>query len=493
LKLLLQRTGILAAILAVGNIIAYKIVHIPEQLEVVALITLILLYPIIRRPIIGLYAIFILMPFISHIRRLYYLMYTRPDSDPLIMLIDILVVLVTAGLFLEFKEQKSQGTMRSPFTTTVIIYFFYILARTFILNIKPTAEAVLLFKFYGPAVIIFFSGLIFGSAIKHIKALWIITVSIGTLSAFYAIKQLHFGYSEAEMIWFSSIEFSTLIIKGVARPFSFFQAPVVLADYLQLALIGLLMMITWEKSRMRFLYILSIPILSYAILITSVRSSWIGFIATFLLWALFLFVKKPGQRILIIVLLAGFHFGYNFFADKQEAESSIPAIAKLTSSLSKDNEVIDMLVTDRAAAIYNVLNEHSMLSRFGLWKQLFDYSLEPINGLFGRGTGALKADSLYFTYLAEFGYPGIIFIIVLLTSFIAVGFKIIDTSDDPDIRALITGITIMNIIFFFISITGTHIHYQLPDIYFWFFNGVLVHHSIKMKMMNRAKQMENYL
>lgn len=223
------------------------------------------------------------------------------------------------------------------------------------------------------------------------------------------------------------------------------------------------------------------PIIIYAVLITSVRSSWIGLIITLVLWLLFLFLKTTKQRIITMILLASFYLSYNFVSDHSTAVKNEKSLTLLTSELSKSSEHFDLLIADRASAIYNVLNEYSIMSRFDLWKDLIVYSKDPMNAFFGRGVGALKADSLYFTYLAEFGYPGVIFIILFLYSLIMTGFRIIDHSKDKDVIVLASGITVMNIVFSVISLTGTHIHYSPSDLYFWFFNGVLIHLSIKLK------------
>jgi hypothetical protein len=130
------------------------------------------------------------------------------------------------------------------------------------------------------------------------------------------------------------------------------------------------------------------------------------------------------------------------------------------------------------SAIYNPLEEHSFLSRLMHWRDLLVYSLDPAHAFLGRGLGAQKADSLYFTYLAEFGYPGMIFIIIILIVFISKGFTLVDTSKNNDNIAIAKGITTMNIIFAIVSITGTHIHYFPGDIYFWFWNGVLIQLTI---------------
>ena len=115
---------ILAA--AIGHLIAYKLVHVPRQLEVVVILSLLLFYPILRRPLIGLYTVFIVSPFIPYIRRLYYLIYARPSIDPLIMIGDLFLVFILLGLFFEFREKKGRFEEISAYIRMIFFYFVLI-------------------------------------------------------------------------------------------------------------------------------------------------------------------------------------------------------------------------------------------------------------------------------------------------------------------------------------------------------------------------------
>lgn len=465
----------------VGHLIAYKLVHIPRQLEVVVILSLLLFYPILRRPIIGLYAVFIISPFIPYIRRLYYLLYERPSIDPLIMIGDLFLVFILSGLFFVFRERRGFYQETTVYIKIVFFYFIYLLIRTIFLNYLPLPEALTKFKYYGPPVLFFFIGVIYADKLSHLKRFWYITIIIGIIASLYGFNQLYNGYSKAEIIWFSSIEFSTLFIKGMARPFSIFQAPVALADYLQLAIIGILMSLMWTQKKIHpFLY-LTIPVTFYAALITSVRSSWVGIIATILIWFILFRIKGNGRRFIALGVLILVYIGYQYTTESLDAGFKISSPLSFIPQSSPSQKYFELLVSDRATALYDPLGEHSFLVRLQLWKDIIAYAKDPALAFLGRGLGCLKADSLYFTYLAEFGYPGMIFISAIFIAFILKGLHTIDTSENPDIVTLAKGITILNIVFAIISITGTHIHYFPGDIYFWFWNGVLVHLSVLSK------------
>jgi hypothetical protein len=474
----LTKLMLLACILVVGHFIAYKIIHIPGQLEVVIILSILLFYPILRKPIIGLYAVFIISPFIPFVRRLYYLLYTRPKIDPLIVVSDILLIVILLGLLFEFRENKNRYSGAHAYIRVILIYFIYLVIRSFFFNYLPIADGLTKLKFYGPPVLFFFIGITYANSTNHLKCFWIITIIIGILSSFYGLSQLYNGYSEAELIWFSSIEFSTLFINDIARPFSFFQAPVAFADYIQLTIIGILMWVLWNKNPATYLLLLSIPILFYSVLVTSVRSSWIGIVLTLFIWAIFFRTKGNKLRITIFIIIVLICISYQYIVDTLSSGYNFASLLSILADSFSDQQYFNLFVSNRMSAIYNPLEEHSFLSRLMHWRDLLVYSLDPAHAFLGRGLGAQKADSLYFTYLAEFGYPGMIFIIIILIVFISKGFTLVDTSKNNDNIAIAKGITTMNIIFAIVSITGTHIHYFPGDIYFWFWNGVLIQLTI---------------
>jgi len=74
--------------------------------------------------------------------------------------------------------------------------------------------------------------------------------------------------------------------------------------------------------------------------------------------------------------------------------------------------------------------------------------------ILGRGLGALSADSLYVTYLAEFGYPGFIFIIVLICAFIMKGIKSLESLSDPRTVVLTKGIIVFDLAFALMNLRG---------------------------------------
>ncbi len=481
LKTRITHIGVLILAVIIGHLIAYKMVHVPNQLEVVILFGLLIFYPVLRQPLSGMYILFVLSPFIPYIRRLFYLKYSRPALDPLIVVGDILLIFILAGLFFVFKERFDRKNRGSPYFNIIFIYFIYLLIRSIFFNQLPLSEGIAKFKYYGPPVLFFLVGTLYTNKLAHLKRIWQITIVIGVIASLYGIIQLYFGYSKAENLWLSSIEFTTLFIQGIARPFSIFQAPVAFGDYMLLSIIAVLMLTKWTQNKFSFLLLLLIPLFIYAILLTSVRSCWIGIIIILVIWYTLFRVKGNRNRILLLSGLAILYVISQFSLDLFQSGLNLDSALSLISRGAPNRQTVDLLITQRSAALSNPFKEYSFLSRIALWQDLLVYSKEPVAAFLGRGVGALKADSLYFTYLAEFGYPGFIFIILLFVKFVLNGLFVIDNSKSAIIVGLAKGITIMNITIAIISVTGTHIHYFPGDVYFWFFNGVLMELYIRKK------------
>jgi hypothetical protein len=472
-KHFLRNGLILMAIAAAGNFIAYNIVHVPTQLELVVLMGITLTYPIIRKPVIGIYLMFIIMPFIPYIRRLYYLVDQRPTVDPLIAAGDIIIAMTFTGLFFVFRDHQDEGSRAKGVNNLIVVYFVYLLIRTFFFNVLPVQDAIMRFHFYGPAVLFFFIGTLYARNLIFLKRIWYLSLFLGALSAFYGLRQLVFGYSEAEKIWFSSISFTTLFIKGFARPFSFFQSPASFADYMLLSIIGTLIVTSWSSSKWKFGFLALIPLYFYGALVTSVRSNWIGILLALVLWIVLLQVKGGRNRLMMITGL------FLVFILSQLLDLSSHYNAGMNTMVSSiggglNQQQMQLLVTERTGAISNPFEEYSFLSRINLWKYILIFSTNPVMALLGRGVGTFNADSLYFTYLAELGYPGALFIIGITVLLIMKGFYLLDNSTSRAVYSLAKGITLMNIVFAVVNITGTHIHSFPADVYYWFWNGVLI-------------------
>lgn len=462
-----------AGIIIIGNFVAFRIVHLPNQFQFVFLLALFMFYPILRFPLVGVYLMFLTLPFIPFLRRLYYLAYDRPKVDPLIMIGEIILAIMLLGLFFTLREHIHQGTFRYRIAFLVMAYFLYMLARTFVYNSLPAGMAILKFRFFGPQVLLFFVGMLYAFEEKHLKRLWGITIVIGVLAVCYGLKQLLFGYSEAEKIWYSSIDFSSLFIKGTVRPFSFFIAPATFADYLQLAIIGMIFFSSCSSFTGRSAWIL-MPLFWIGILITSVRSSWIGTALSIFIWLFIVRVRGFRQRLLFFAGIALIFMLFDVVQTAVQTGVNMGSFIATATGSERAGQNLNMLINERAVAVANPFQEYSFLSRVSLWRFIVESSADPQFALLGRGLGVLDADSMYMTYLAEFGYPGLLFLVAIIVVFIKSGFELIDRSRSTWMVAVAVATVTMDIVFSIIGITGSHIHSFPGDTYFWFWNGVMI-------------------
>ena len=58
------RVLLLASVCLAGYLLAYKIVNVPAQLEIVVVFSAVTFFPILRFPKVGLYLLFIIMPLV---------------------------------------------------------------------------------------------------------------------------------------------------------------------------------------------------------------------------------------------------------------------------------------------------------------------------------------------------------------------------------------------------------------------------------------------
>jgi hypothetical protein len=438
---------------------------------------------------VGLYSAFLIAPFIPFARRLYSVVHGRPTVDPLIMVTDILVAVVFIGLLFELRDRirgrdKTSGTYLSMIT----VYLVYMVFRAFFFNLLPLSESIARLKNYGPNVLLFFIGFVVAQRFFQLKFLWGATVSIAVAASLYGMKQVFIGYSSAEKIWFATVSFTTLFIQGIARPFSFLLSPAAFADYCIFGIIGALMIASWGRAKTKMFAVAVIPLLFYGVLITSVRSSWIGALAVFFFWFVFVKIRKMAMRVLAIAVVAGIFFSYQLLDEMINTGLGVKGVTNIVSSKSTNQNYIDLLVTARTGALTNPFEEHSLVSRMTFWSYLIESSVDFDKFFLGRGLGAMNADSLYITYLAEFGYPGMLFIIFLILGFIVVGLRAIDTMTDPRAIVLAKGIVVMNMTLALMNITGSHIHSFPGDMYFWFFNGVLINiHQLDAQFAEERK------
>ena len=238
-------------------------------------------------------------------------------------------------------------------------------------------------------------------------------------------------------------------------------------------MIGLIFFSGYSKITGKMIWIL-MPVFWTGVLLTSVRSSWIGMALTLFVWLFIARVRGLRQRLIFLGLLTAAFMMFDVVQTVIQTGLGVGSLVATASGNAAASQNIALLVNERADAIENPFQEHSLLSRMALWRSLFEMSVDPQMALLGRGLGVLNADSLYMTYLAEFGYPGMLLIIAIFILFIKYGFQLVDRSRSSWTVSIAVAVVTLDIVFAIISLSGSHIHSFPGDTYFWFWNGVMV-------------------
>jgi len=100
---------------------------------------------------------------------------------------------------------------------------------------------------------------------------------------------------------------------------------------------------------------------------------------------------------------------------------------------------------------------------------------------------------LYVTYLAEFGYPGLILLLWLLIAIIRAGFRVYDRLQTPIMKVTARAILTFNFVFLIVNITGIHIHNYPGDFYFWFCNVILLKLHDAERLLEEQNESEPHL
>ena len=112
-----------------------------------------------------------------------------------------------------------------------------------------------------------------------------------------------------------------------------------------------------------------------------------------------------------------------------------------------------------------------MQRRLEIWAEIL---VQSRHHPFGRGQGTHGyAHSYYFQLLGEVGYPGLFLFLGILFLGFRRGFEVISVS--PDSEAAEQARWGMSLLFVFsiLNLTGTHLHSNPGDVFFWFTVGML--------------------
>ncbi len=351
----------------------------------------------------------------------------------------------------------------------VLAYAVLLFAKVFIGNQGSIIEGLYGFKFNGLYVFFYFGASYILTSFKETKSIYFYTSILLLVTALYGLNQILFGFSGFEQKWIDSIQFTTLRIEGIIRPFSTYLSPAGMADGMTLLFI---FGIYWIFSRGQYmlffgalLILASIP----PLLIATVRTNWLAVIAGTFFYVFFLRLKNFRLKVFIILCLSIGIIGYSA---KGGSEGKRPgSMVALVPHKSSSKNLTEVMITNRTSALANPLQEYSVQKRVDTWATIIATSFVfPL----GKGQGTTGyAHSYFFQVLGEIGYPGLILFISLLSVAYFRGFKILSLSKDEGIKEMTRLILTIMFTLTILNLTGTHLHTPPGDIFFWFSLGVI--------------------
>lgn len=450
----------------VGIFFAYRLVHIPSRVETTLFWIIFFIVPTLKYPKIGLYYLFCLPLFIPMFRRMYYLIADRPTLDYLMLISDGVMGGLILALILLWVINKEKN--RDLLACLVLLYTVILFAKIFIGNSGPTLQGLYGFKFNGLYVSFFFGGSYILTSFKETKSIYKYSAILLLITALYGLKQILFGFSGFEEKWLDSIQFTTLRIEGVVRPFSVYASPASMSDGMTiLFLMGVYWIFSGGKSYKLLGAIICLAAI-WPLLIATVRTNWLAVAAGLVFYLFLLRIKKRWVKVsLMTVIVAGIFI----YSSKSNGEGGVSKAVAVTEQGLNKKSLAQIMIKNRTSALANPLQEYSVQKRMGTWVSIFyDSKTHP----FGKGQGtAGYAHSYYFQVLGEIGYPGVLlFLIILVVGFYR-AFYVIANCHDPNIqeftRMLLTVIFMLSIL----NLTGTHLHTPPGDIFFWFSLGCI--------------------
>ena len=466
MKALLMRFLFMPILLAFGILFSYRLINIPSRTETTIFCIAFFLIPTLKYPKIGIYYLFAIPLYIPLFRRMYYLISDRPTVDYLLLLSDGVMGGLIVALILLWILNKERS--KDKMSMLIILYTSLLFIKVFVGNDGSTIEGLYGFKFNGLYVFFFFGSSYILTSFKETKSVYLFTSILLFITALYAINQILFGFTSFEQKWLDTIKFTTLRIEGVVRPFSTYLSPAAMSDGMTILI---LFGTYWVIVRGRFMMIFGIMSIAAAIppiLIATVRTNWLAVGAGLFFYLFYVRLEKVWLKIAIMVIMSLGMIGYS--AKGGNEGSGAKYASAVPQKITKQN-LTQIMITNRTAALANPLQEYSVQKRMSTWIEIYGLSfIRP----FGKGQGTTGyAHSYYFQVLGEIGYPGVILFLLILTVGYYRGFKVLSLSKDDEVKELTRALLTLIFMITVLNLTGTHLHTPPGDIFFWFTLGAI--------------------
>lgn len=480
MQMTLGRYLVFPLLFLAGLVFSYRLLQIPSRMETTVFTIGAFLIPTLKYPKFGVYYLFCMPFFVPLFRRMYYLISSRPTVDYLMLVSDGVMGGFIIALILLWLINKERS--KDAMAILVVCYAALILIKVFVGNQGGTVEGLYGFKFNGLYVLFFFAGSYILTSLDQTRRIVMFASCMLLFTALYGIKQIVFGFAGFEQKWLDSITFTTLRIEGVVRPFSTYASPAAMADgMVVLFALG----VYWMVARGRYMLPFGILLCAAAVpplLIATVRTNWLATMAGLFFFLVFLRIRNRSGKIALLTTMV---VGIAIMSAKGGDSASDAQSATMSTQLSrKDKSLSEIMIKNRTQALANPLQEYSVQKRMSTWVGIWYYSLRyPL----GRGTGTTGyAHSYYFLTLGETGFPGVLLFLAILVLGFMRGLHVVAASKDKPIQETMRFFLTLIFMFSILNLTGTHLHTNPGDLFFWFSLGCISRHYRQIKAEEQA-------
>lgn len=430
------------------------------------------------RPRIGLWGLFLILPFIYFIKRFEFFIYKDPSSEfnnPVSILpeVIILVLLVSIGL----RSLTPSGKFKffhSSLTWSILAFLGMCLLQVF----NPSSSlAIGLYGFraFGYYALAFFLGQHLLQSQKEIHRFMVLSLSLAALVALYGLWQQFVAVPPWDKVWVLEFipeqPFSWLAGYKFSweelRKFSLLKTSVSTALFY---VFNILFCVTLYQWRKRFRFVLLALVLMIALVFTYVRGAWLalaaGLVIVFGLWLL---RNTTSQRktafisvVLAMVVLGGlFYLGLRL---------STPLMANLGNGLGR-----------RLASLADPFNTPEIRARLHMWERAWalvrshplGIGIGTTGGVGQRFAGFGVVDNLYLKLSVELGWMGLLLFGIIIWQATRHAWRIYIWSGKRPYRLI--AISAMGFICVMLvdGIVAPALEYDIAAVYFWLWLGVL--------------------
>jgi putative inorganic carbon (HCO3(-)) transporter len=342
---------------------------------------------------------------------------------PLGTIMDALLMLVMAGMFIQQKYRKDWSFLRSPVSIMIIIWIAYNLIQ--VVNPAALSKMAWLYTIRSMALVML-SYFVFAFYIKDRKFIRVIIrtwLGLSVFAALYGFKQQFIGFFSYEEAYLYSdpLIMDLLFINGEWRKFSIFSDPTSLSYNMivsGLLCVGLLFSPISKLKKA----VLGVFILMFIMntLFSGTRSSYVLIPVSLVMLTVLLFNRK----IMIIAGAAALLLGFLIFVP-----TSNPALYRFQSAFKPSDDASFNVRAANQKMIQPYIQSHPLgggLGSTGVWGAKFS----P-----GSFLASFPPDSGYVRVAVEMGWVGLFLFCMLLFIILRAGIKNFYTIRDPELKS----------------------------------------------------------